>query len=92
MMQCASSCRISHGQGEADPGQGGVTAADGGWRSFRDDPATGDHRHPVGQRLSLLHVVRGKQDGGSLAAQVADDLPCIPARVRVEPGGRLVEE
>ena len=26
------------------------------------------------------------------AAQVAHDLPCVPARVRVEPGGRLVEE
>jgi hypothetical protein len=36
--------------------------------------------------------VRGEHDGGPGVAQAAHDLPGILARVRVEPGRRLVEE
>ena len=79
-------------QREPDAGLGVVPAADGGWCPLGHDLAGRDHRHPVGQRLRLVHVVRGEQDRGARRAQAADQLPGVPARARVEPGRRLVQE
>src|SRR5207302_9316316 len=50
-------------------------------------------RHPVAQRLRLLHVVRRDEHGGAeLAPEVADALPDRPARHGVQPPGGFVHE
>ncbi len=50
------------------------------------------HGYPVAERLGLLHVVRGEQDGLALVVQQPEDVPEVHPGLRVEPGGRLVEE
>ena len=58
-----------------------------------DDLAVVDHEHPVAERVGLLQVVRGQEDrGAETLAQPADVIPQVAAALRVEPGGRLVEE
>ena len=84
--------RAAGRQGEPDPGPGVISPADGRRRALGHDLAVGDHRHPVGQGLGLVHVVRGEQDSGARGAQAAHDLPGLAAGARVEPGGRLVQE
>ena len=49
-------------------------------------------RHPVAELVGLLHVVRGQQDRLAVGVQLAEDLPQRDAALRVEAGGRLVEE
>ena len=49
-------------------------------------------RHPTRQLLGLLHVVGGQQDRLAGRVQLAEDLPQRDAALRVEAGGRLVEE
>ena len=57
------------------------------------DLAVVDDRDPVGDALRLLHVVRREKHRHLLvAAQLADEFPDLVAGLRVEPGGRLVEE
>ena len=51
-----------------------------------------DDHHVVGQLLGLLEVVRGEHDGDTGVPQACDQVPHGEARLRVEPGGRLVEE
>ena len=63
-----------------------------GRRAQGDHLAVIDDRHPVAQPLGLVHVVRRQQDGPALGAEAADDVPELPARLRVEAGRRLVEE
>jgi hypothetical protein len=46
----------------------------------------------VGQRLGLLHEVRGEQHGDAVATQRVDQLPHQPAALRVQARGGLVEE
>ena len=46
----------------------------------------------VGEPLRLLHVVRREQDALAQGAEVADRVPGLPPRGRVEAGRRLVEE
>ena len=77
---------------ETDLGPGGGPAADVRQRPLGHHLAVGQHRHPVGQRLGLLHVVRGEQDRGARVTQTAHKLPRVPPGGRVEPCGRLVEE
>jgi hypothetical protein len=58
-----------------------------------DDPALVDDQDPVGQRVRLVEVVRGQEHRRAAAVpQVADVLPEVRTRLRVEPSGRLVEE
>ena len=83
---------VSPGQGEADARPGGVASADGRRRALGYDQPVGDHRHPVGQGLRLVHVVGGEHDRDARAAQAADDFPRLVARIRIEPGRRLVQE
>ena len=57
-----------------------------------DDPPVLDDRHPVGQRLRLVEVVRREQDRLAERLERADRVPGVAARGRVEARGRLVEE
>ena len=57
-----------------------------------DDPALVEDRDPVGELLGLVEVLRGEQHRGALAGELLDGLPHLDPRLRVEPGGRLVEE
>ena len=51
-----------------------------------------DDRQPVAELVGLLHVVGGEEDRLALAVELAEHLPQREAALRVEPGGRLVEE
>ena len=46
----------------------------------------------VAERFRLVHVVRGEDDRAALAFHGPDDFPQRAAALRIEPGGRLVEE
>ncbi len=58
-----------------------------------DGHAVVDDEHPVAQRVRLVQVVRGEEDGGAeVGAQPPDVLPQVRPALRVKPGGRLVQE
>ena len=61
-------------------------------RAVHEDPALVEDRDPVGELLRLVEVLRGEQDRGAAAGEVADGLPHLEATLRVEAGRRLVEE
>ena len=61
-------------------------------RAEREQLAVVDDREPVAELVGLFHVVRGEEDGLAVAVQLAEDLPQRDATLRVEAGGRLVEE
>ena len=63
-----------------------------GRRSLGDDLALVDDRHPVAEPLGLVHVVRRQDDRAAAIAQVANHVPELPPRLRVEAGRRLVQE
>jgi small GTP-binding protein len=63
-----------------------------GRRAESENPAAIDDRHAIAQPCRLLHVVRGEQDRTAARLQLLDDLPDLPARGGVEPGGRLIEK
>jgi hypothetical protein len=63
-----------------------------GRRAGRDHPTAVDHDDLVGERVGLLEVLRGEQQRGAAADQLAQHLPELGPAPRVEPGGRLVEE
>ena len=44
------------------------------------------------RKICLLHVVRGQEHGAPLGLDDADQVPEVVAGLRVEAGGRLVEE
>ena len=46
----------------------------------------------VAQALGFVHVVRRQQDRPARLLELLDEVPQLPPRLRVEPGGRLVEE
>ena len=46
----------------------------------------------VGEPLGFVHEMRGQHDGLALRDQAPQSLPDQMTRLRVEPGGRLVEE
>ena len=46
----------------------------------------------AGRVLGLVHVGRGDEDREPAVVQLVEDLPELPARHRVDPGRRLVEE
>ena len=54
-------------------------------------PVVEDH-DVVGQPVGLLEVLRRQDDGGAVAYEVAQLVPQPVAALRVEAGGRLVEE
>ena len=57
-----------------------------------EQTAAGDDADPVGQVLGLVEVVRGQEHRRPAVAQRLEQLPERPPRLRVEAGGRLVEE
>ena len=56
------------------------------------DPSRADHRDAVCELLCLVEIVGGQEDRLAQRAKCADHLPGGPARGRVEPRRRLVEE
>jgi hypothetical protein len=61
-------------------------------RVERDHPAVIHDGDPVAQPLRLLHVVRRQEHRAAVRAEAADHVPQLPARLRIEPGRRLVEK
>ena len=61
-------------------------------RALGDDLAVVHDRDPVAERVGLFEVVGGDEDGHALGAQPADLVPHVGPALRVEAGGRLVEE
>jgi hypothetical protein len=61
-------------------------------RAGGDDAPVAEDGESVGESLGLLHVMRGQEDALAKRPQVADCLPGLAARGRVEAGRRLVEE
>ena len=61
-------------------------------RALGDDLAVVHDRDPVAERVGLVEVVRGEEDGHALGAQPADLVPHVGPALRVEAGGRLVQE
>ncbi|CAO0834692.1 hypothetical protein SMICM17S_00395 [Streptomyces microflavus] len=57
-----------------------------------DDPARVDDRDVVGECLGLVHEVGGQHHGDPVSAQLAHQVPGGAAGLRVQPGGRLVQE
>ena len=57
-----------------------------------DDPAVVHDQQPVAQPGGLLHVVRGQQQGHPLRLEALERSPDRQPGLRVEPGGRLVED
>ena len=49
-------------------------------------------RHPIAEPLGLVHVVGGEQDGAPVRLEAFDQLPELPAGLRIEAGGRLIQE
>jgi len=93
---------LGHGRGHPR-GQGGSAArTSSDWPPIRalrsagvPDSATHaavDDHDPVGEDVGLLQVLRGQQHGRAARHDVADRLPDLVARPRVQPGGRLVQE
>src|SRR5690606_21018837 len=79
------------GAAEGDPVR--LHAGDDGAEGVVGQDAPGaDDDDPLGERLDLLQVVAGDDDGGALAVVVADGLPQGAAALDVQPRGRLVEQ
>ena len=58
----------------------------------RDHPVI-DDEHPVAQDVRFLQVVRGEEDrGAQLGLEPGDVLPQVAPALRVQAGGRLVQE
>ena len=71
----------------------------GGRRRFQlgegavgDDPSLVEDRDPVGELFGLVQVLRREQHGRALPGELLDAVPHLDARLRVEPGGRFVQE
>ena len=79
-------------QRKGDVAVGVVAAAQRPRRSLGDDLTGHYHGDPVGQRLCLVHVVRGQEDRLAEGAQVGDDLPGVMASRRVKAGRGLIQE
>src|SRR5439155_9374757 len=61
-------------------------------RAQGDDFAVIDDGDAVAETLGFIHVVRREQNSPSLRSEAAQDVPELPARLRIEPGRRLVEK
>ena len=61
-------------------------------RAGQRDTAAVEQRHPVAHALHLVEMVRGQQDRGAVGLERADHVEKFLRRVRVERGGRLVED
>jgi hypothetical protein len=57
-----------------------------------DHLAVVDDRDPVAEPLRLLHVMGGQDDRSSRLPEMLDQVPELTTRLRIESGGRFVEE
>jgi hypothetical protein len=71
---------------------GGVLLDQRAGRTLGDDPAAVHHHEPVAELLGLVHVVRGEHERDAALLQPVEPVPQHVARLRVEAGGRLVEQ
>src|SRR5947207_12967613 len=62
-----------------------------GRRARLDDLAVVHDREPVADPLGLLHVVRGEEQRYAAAFEPVEQVPDCQPRLRIEPGGWLVE-
>ena len=58
----------------------------------RDDPSLVEHDEPVAELLGLVHVVGGEDEADALLLEPEEAVPQDVAGLRVEAGGRLVEQ
>ena len=61
-------------------------------RAHGDHFAVVDDGHAIAEPLGFFDVVRGEQDGFLALLELLDDVVDFAAHLRVEAGGRLVEE
>ncbi len=64
----------------------------GARRALRNDAPVIHDRKPLAQALRFFHEMRGEDERLAFGRQPAHALPDEVARLRIEPGGRLVEE
>ena len=64
----------------------------GARRALGHDLAVVHHHEPVAELLGLVHVVRGEHQRDAALLEPVQPVPQHVARLRVEPGGRLVEQ
>ena len=57
-----------------------------------DHPSAVEDRHPVGEPVGLVEVLRGQEHGGAVVDQTPHDLPHRATAARIEAGRRLIEE
>src|ERR1700722_7890402 len=62
------------------------------WCFGRQQRAVIDDRDSVAHGFGLLHRVGGQDDAAALLPDVLDPAPELTARLRIEAGGRLVEQ
>jgi hypothetical protein len=62
------------------------------WCAQGDDFSVIDDRDAVAEDLRFVHIVCGEQDRSAARLELRDQIPELPARLRIEPGGRLVEK
>src|SRR6185437_8606661 len=61
--------------------------------AIEDEPPLIDHHHSGTEHLHIVHVVRGEEHGGPIAAVVEmEELPDVLLHHHVEPDRRLVEK
>ena len=70
----------------------GVAADQLGGRALGHDRALVDDHEPIAELLGLVHVVGGEEQRGALLLEAEQPVPEDVAGLRVEAGGRLVEE
>ena len=51
-----------------------------------------DDRDAIAEPLRLFHVVSSKDDRLSFRLELGDEIPLLPAGLRIESGGRLIEK
>ena len=61
-------------------------------RVLRDQVAVIDDGNPVAEYFGFVHVMRCQQHRPARFAELCEDVPELPARLRIESCGRLVEE
>ncbi len=88
----ASAASTSSANASGDP-VAGVVGLEPGRGVVGHDGAVVDHHDPLGERVRLVEVVGGEHDRGAVALAQGDDvLLQVGAVLRVQAGGRLVEE
>src|SRR5262249_27152636 len=61
-------------------------------RALGDDHAVVNDRQAVAQALRFVNVMSGEQNRAAALLEAAHDLPQLPAALRVQAGGRLIEK